>query len=171
MEKGFSINRQVLVANPLTWPGIREKRVLYQQLCLGREPSRMTRRPWRDGSLSTVMSWQRILSHGQASVEKGLSINRQVLVANPLTWPGICGKRKKGSLSTVMSWQRILSHGQASVEKGFSINRQVLVANPLTWPGIRGKRVIYQPLCLGRESSRTARHPWREGSLSIVSSW
>ena len=81
---------------------------------------------------------------------------------------------KSGSfpkLWDVMRMGLILSHGQASVEKAFSVYRQLMVENPLAWPGVRGERVLYQPLCLGRESSRMARHPWREGSLSNVSSW
>ena len=34
-----------------------------------------------------------ILSHGQLSVEKDVSINRQDMVENPPAWPGICGER------------------------------------------------------------------------------
>ena len=40
-----------------------------------------------------VMRVVLILSHGQATVEKGFSINRQVMVENPLAWPGIRGER------------------------------------------------------------------------------
>ena len=40
-----------------------------------------------------VMRMVLILSHGQASVEKAFSVNRQVLAENPLAWPGIRGER------------------------------------------------------------------------------
>ena len=38
-----------------------------------------------------VMRMLLVLSHGQASVERGFSINRYVLVEKPLAWPGVHG--------------------------------------------------------------------------------
>ncbi|KAL3204242.1 hypothetical protein MRX96_041305 [Rhipicephalus microplus] len=80
-----------------------------------------------------------ILSHGQATVERGFSVNRQVSVENlkdihTLGLDEFYLELLKGDSSYMHLWKvirllLILSHGQATVERGFSINRQVSVEN------------------------------------------
>ena len=76
-----------------------------------------------------------VLSHGQASVERGFSVNKEIEVEN-LHEHSLVAQRiicetgeNYAALFDIVKVLLVLSHGQASVERGFSVNKEIEVEN------------------------------------------